>query len=70
VPLPELTQAVTAAQAVSTLVACPGGGYADFGDAPIFVNPGEFVALVKKKVGTAASAGVVAHTVKFVYGWE
>ena len=70
VSLPELTQAVTAAQAVSTIVACPGGGFADFGDAPIFVNPGEFVALVKKKVGTAASAGVVAHTVKFVYGWE
>ena len=70
VALPELTQAVTAAQAVSTIVACPGGGYADFGDAPVFVNPGEFVALVKKKVGTAASAGVVAHTVKFVYGWE
>ena len=70
IALPELTQAVTAAQAVSTMVSCPGGGESDFGDAPIFVNPGEFVALVKKKIGTAPSAGVVAHTVKFVYGWE
>ena len=25
----------------------------DLGDAPIFVNPGEFVAIAKKKVGTA-----------------
>jgi hypothetical protein len=42
----------------------------DLGDAPVFVNPGEFVACVKKKVGTAPSAGVVAHNVTFVYGWE
>lgn len=36
---------------------------------PIIVNPGEFVAVVKKKVGTAPSAGVVAHTVTFNAGW-
>lgn len=42
----------------------------DFGDAPVFVNPGEFVAIVKKKVGTAPSAGVVAHTISLLYGWE
>jgi hypothetical protein len=42
----------------------------DFGDAPVFVNPGEFVAVVKKKVGTAPSAGVIAHLVTYVYGWE
>lgn len=44
--------------------------YIDLGDAPIFVNPGEFVQLVKKKVGTAPSAGVIAHLVTFAYGWE
>ncbi|WP_310530716.1 hypothetical protein [Novosphingobium sp.] len=42
----------------------------DLGDAPIFVNPGEFVAVVKKKVGTAPSAGVIGHVITFVYGWE
>lgn len=36
---------------------------------PIIVNPGEFVAVVKKKVGTAPSAGVIAHTVTFDYDW-
>jgi len=37
---------------------------------PIYVNPGEFVAVVKKKVGTAPSAGVIGHIVSFDYGWE
>lgn len=36
----------------------------------IYVNPGEFVAVVKKKVGTAPSAGVIAHVITFDYGWE
>jgi len=36
---------------------------------PVVVNPGEFVALVKKKVGTAPSAGVIAHSITFDYGW-
>jgi hypothetical protein len=39
-------------------------------EAPVYVNPGEFVQLVKKKVGTAPSAGVIAHTVTVVYSWE
>jgi hypothetical protein len=37
---------------------------------PVYVNPGEFVAVVKKKVGTAPSAGVIAHTITLDYGWE
>ena len=37
---------------------------------PVYVNPGEFVATVKKKVGTAPSAGVIAHLVTFDYSWE
>jgi hypothetical protein len=52
--------ALTALQVVSV----------DFGDAPVFVNPGEFIAIVKKKVGTAPSAGVIAHTITLIYGWE
>jgi hypothetical protein len=70
IPLASFTQVVTAAQAVSTLVSQPGGSYQDFGDAPIFVNPGEFVALVTKHIGTAGTTGTVAHVVTFVYGWE
>jgi hypothetical protein len=37
---------------------------------PVYVNPGEFVALAKKKVGTAPSAGVMGHVIAFDYGWE
>jgi hypothetical protein len=39
-------------------------------DMPIFVEPGEFVQCVKKKVGTAPSAGVIAHVISYDYGWE
>ncbi len=62
-------QVVTAAQAVSTKVAQSNMDI-DFGDAPVFVNPGEFVALVTKHVGTVGTAGVIAHMVTFVYTWE
>ncbi len=70
IALSDLTQVVTAAQAVSTMVSCPNGGYMDFGDAPIFVNPGEFVQLVTKHIGTVGTSGVIGHVVTFVYGWE
>jgi hypothetical protein len=70
VAIPAFTQVVTAAQAVSTMVSQPGGSFADFGDAPIFVNPGEFIQLVTKHIGTAGTTGTVAHVVSFVYGWE
>lgn len=70
VPLAGFTQLVTATQAVSTMVAQPGESYMDFGDAPIYVNPGEFVQLVAKHVGTVGTAGTIAHVVTFVYGWE
>lgn len=63
------TQLVTAAQAVSTLVA-QATYHANFEGAPIYVNPGEFVAIATKHVGTVGTSGVVAHTVTFVYGWE
>jgi hypothetical protein len=70
IALAPLTQAVTAAQAVSTMISQPGGSFADFGDAPIYVNPGEFVALVMKCVGTVGTSGTIAHVVTFAYGWE
>jgi hypothetical protein len=63
------TQVVTAAQAVSTLVSQPTQ-FVDFGDAPIFVNPGEFIALCTRHIGTAGTTGTVVHRVTPVYGWE
>jgi hypothetical protein len=43
----------------------------DFGDAPIFVNPGEFVALVAKfLVGTATASQTISFTWTPTYGWE
>lgn len=68
--LPDFTQAVTAAQAVSTMVSQPGGGDVDFEEAPIYLNPGEFIALVVKCVGTVGTSGTIAHMVKFDAAWE
>jgi len=43
----------------------------DFGDAPIFVNPGEFVQLVGKFLaGTATASQVINFVWQPVYGWE
>jgi len=63
------TQVVTAAQAVTTLVSQPTQ-FVDFGDAPIFVNPGEFLQLCTRHIGTAGTTGTVVHRVTPVYGWE
>jgi hypothetical protein len=37
---------------------------------PVYVNPGEFIAVAKKKVGTAPSAGAIFHAIFLDYGWE
>ena len=43
----------------------------DLGDAPVFVNPGEFVALVGKFLaGTATASQVINFTWTPIYGWE
>lgn len=43
----------------------------DLGDAPIFVNPGEFVQLVGKfVVGTATASQVIGFVWQPIYGWE
>jgi len=42
----------------------------DLEHAPIYVNPSEFIAIAKKKIGTAPSAGVVAYTFTPIYTWE
>lgn len=62
-------QQVTAAQAVQTQVV-QNETFCDFGDAPIFVNPGEFIQLCTRHIGTAGTTGTVVHRVTPVYGWE
>jgi hypothetical protein len=37
---------------------------------PIYVNPGEFIALARRKVGTAPNPGAIQHVVTLDYGWE
>ncbi len=45
--------------------------FVDLGDAPIFVNPGEFIALVGKFVaGTATASQTIQFTYTPIYGWE
>lgn len=45
--------------------------FASFADGPIYVNPGEFVALVGKfLVGTATASQVINFVWQPIYGWE
>jgi hypothetical protein len=67
--LPELTQVITAAQAVSTMVSQPGGSTSEF-EAPIYVNPGEFVSISVKHIGTVGTAGTIATNIQYNYSWE
>ena len=59
-------QAVAAGAVISTVLPSVSVTFQN----PIYVNPGEYVCVVKKKVGTAPSAGVVAHLFIFDYAWE
>lgn len=59
-------QTVASAQAALTLLAKID---VDFVEA-ICVNPGEFIAVVKKKVGTAPTAGVIAHQIRLRGYWQ
>ncbi len=70
VPLPSFTQVITANQAVSTIISQPGGSDNDFDRAPIYVNPGEFVAVVCKHIGTVGTSGTIGHMIKFDWAWE
>jgi hypothetical protein len=67
--LPKLTQAVTAAQAVSTIISQPGGSSVNFTE-PIYVNPGEFIQLTVKGIGTVGTSGTIVNHIQFEYSWE
>lgn len=68
IPAP-FVQLVTAAQAVSTVVS-QAENFWDLGDAPVYVNPGEFVQLCTRHLGTVGVSGTVVHRITPVYGWE
>jgi len=69
VMLPELTTNMGAAAAAGTLLVQPSY-YATFQN-PIYVNPGEFVALVgNKTISTAITSGILSYTYQFDYTWE
>lgn len=70
VMLPLLTTNMGAAAAAGTLLVQPG--YAiDFSETPIYVNPGERIALVgNKTITTAITSGVLSFTYQFTYSWE
>jgi hypothetical protein len=67
--LPELTQTITAAQAVSTAINQPGAYVSMFPEA-IYVNPGEFVAVSVKGIGTVGTGGTIATYVQLIYSYE
>lgn len=65
-----IAQAYGAAQAAGTL---PSGDFSKqiVLQTPIFINPGEFVALVcHNLIGTAVTAGTLQHAISFDYAWE
>ena len=69
VMLPELTSITVATAAAGTLLQQPA--YVSNFDQPIYVNPGEFIALVgNKTITTALTSGVLAYTYQFIYTWE
>lgn len=67
--LPELTQHITAAQAVNTAISQPGGCVSMF-NTPIYVNPGEFVAVAVKGVGTVGTGGTIVTHIQVVASFE
>jgi len=67
--LPELQQAVTSNQAVSTIISQPGGCVSLFPE-PVYVNPGEFVAVIVKGIGTVGTSGTIVNHIQLIYSWE
>jgi hypothetical protein len=67
--LPELTTNMGAAAAAGTLLVQPA--YISIFPEPIYVNPGERLALVgNKTITTAITSGVLSFMYQFIYSWE
>lgn len=69
VMLPELSTVMGAAAAAGSLLVQPA--YVSLFDQPIYVNPGERIALVgNKTITTAITSGVLSFSYQFIYSWE
>ena len=68
IALPELTTLMAVTQAASTLLVQPA--YSATFLNPIYVNPGERIALIGQKTGTVPTTGVLSYTYQFDYAWE
>ena len=68
VMLPELTTTMTLTQAANTLLVQPS--YSVTFQNPIYVNPGERIALVGNKTGTVPTSGILSYIYQFDYSWE
>ena len=67
--LPEITTNMGAAAAAGTLLVQPS--YTVVFQNPIYVNPGERIALVgNKTITTAITSGILSYTYQFDYEWE
>ena len=66
--LPELTTTMALTQAANTLLVQPS--YVAKFDNPIYVNPGERIALVGNKTGTVPTSGILSYVYQFDYTWE
>lgn len=64
--IPLGVQSVAAGAAALTQLATVS---ARFDGGPVIVNPGEFIAVAKKKVGTVPGAGVIAHMITFDFSY-
>ena len=66
--LPELTQTITANQAVNTIISqiSPVSLFPE----PVYVNPGEFVSISVKHIGTVGTSGTIATNIQLIYSWE
>lgn len=65
----ELMQAYAATAAAGTLPSQNGPGYIPLSSA-VYINPGEWVALVNYHIGTAGVTGVIQHNLAFDFFWE
>lgn len=65
----EYIQAYVTTAAVGTIPTATGPNYLALKN-PIYINPGEYVALVTYHIGVVATAGVIQHHLSFDYGLE
>jgi len=66
----ELVQAYPATAAAGSIPTQNGNSYMTLKN-PVYVNPGEWVALVcYDLIGTAVTAGTIQHNISFDYAWE